>query len=256
MSEPAVRSLETAISSHRAISPNSAADNQSRVPAVLVLSGSPWSWPCATACRPRPAATGAKWPEASILVVSIDTLRADHLPAYGYAAGRTPTIDRMARDGVVFENAYSTAPLTLPSHASILTGLLPSRHGVADNLGFVLDAATTRWRPDWPASAGALAPPCRPTSCDARPASAAASTSGTTGSNDPRRSMRSAVSSAMETPAWQRSRSGSRRRVSTASWRSSISTSRTRRTPHRRDFTTSRCRTTATSRTPTSCLVA
>ena len=96
---------------------------------------------CATACGPRPAATGAKWPEASILIVSIDTLRADHLPAYGYAAGRTPNIDRMARDGVVFENAYSTSPLTLPSHASILTGLLQSRHGVADNLGFVLDSS-------------------------------------------------------------------------------------------------------------------
>jgi arylsulfatase A-like enzyme/Tfp pilus assembly protein PilF len=75
---------------------------------------------------------------ASIVLVSIDTLRADRLPIYGYAQGATPHLDRVAREGVVFENAYSHCPLTLPSHASLLTGLLPPRHGVRDNAGYAL----------------------------------------------------------------------------------------------------------------------
>jgi choline-sulfatase len=77
---------------------------------------------------------------ASIILISIDTLRADHLPAYGYTAGSTPTLDALARDGIVFEDLYSHCPLTLPSHASLLTGLLPFRHGVRDNIGYSLAA--------------------------------------------------------------------------------------------------------------------
>jgi arylsulfatase A-like enzyme/Tfp pilus assembly protein PilF len=79
--------------------------------------------------------------DASVVLVSIDTLRADHLPAYGYAAGTTPAIDAVAREGIVFEDAYSQCPLTLPAHASMFTGLLPPRHGVRDNAGFSLDAS-------------------------------------------------------------------------------------------------------------------
>ena len=79
--------------------------------------------------------------DASVVLVSIDTLRADHLPAYGYAAGSTPSIDALAREGVVFEDMYSHCPLTLPAHASMLTGLIPPHHGVRDNLGFQLDAS-------------------------------------------------------------------------------------------------------------------
>ena len=75
-----------------------------------------------------------------IIVVSIDTLRADHLPAYGYAGVRTPAIDALAADGVVFERAYSHAPQSLPAHASILTGRLPFEIGVRDNVGFALKA--------------------------------------------------------------------------------------------------------------------
>jgi arylsulfatase A-like enzyme/tetratricopeptide (TPR) repeat protein len=77
--------------------------------------------------------------DASVVLVSIDTLRADHLPAYGYAAGTTPAIDALTREGVVFEDAYSQCPLTLPAHASMFTGLIPPRHGVRDNAGFSLD---------------------------------------------------------------------------------------------------------------------
>lgn len=71
-----------------------------------------------------------------IILISIDTLRADRLPAYGYAAIKTPHIDGLAADGVLFERAWSHAPLTLPAHMSMLTGELPFEHGVRDNIGF------------------------------------------------------------------------------------------------------------------------
>ncbi len=71
-------------------------------------------------------------------MISVDTLRADHLPVYGYRGVRTPAIDAIARDSTVFENAYSNVPLTLPSHAALLTGLLPFENGVRDNIGFRL----------------------------------------------------------------------------------------------------------------------
>ncbi len=90
----------------------------------------------AAACS-RPAASSAK-PGAPVVLISVDTLRADHLPAYGYGGVRTPALDALARDSIVFENAYCQAPLTLPSHATLLTGLLPSQHGVRDNVGFRL----------------------------------------------------------------------------------------------------------------------
>jgi choline-sulfatase len=73
-----------------------------------------------------------------IILISIDTLRADRLPSYGYSGTRTPNIDRLIADGVLFENAYSHSPQTLPSHTSMLTGELPFEHGVRDNIGFTL----------------------------------------------------------------------------------------------------------------------
>src|SRR3954453_7008964 len=73
-----------------------------------------------------------------IIVISIDTLRADHLPAYGYRGVRTPAIDALAADGVVFERAYSHAPQTLPAHAALLSGQLPFESGVRDNVGFTI----------------------------------------------------------------------------------------------------------------------
>jgi len=75
----------------------------------------------------------------AVVLISIDTLRADRLPLYGYAKGRTPVLDAFAKDAVLFERAYAHAPQTLPSHASMFTGQLPFDHGVRDNLGFVLD---------------------------------------------------------------------------------------------------------------------
>lgn len=75
-----------------------------------------------------------------IILISIDTLRSDHLPAYGYRGIATPHLDAFRRDAVLFERAYSHTPLTLPSHATILTGVLPSAHGVYDNVGFRMKA--------------------------------------------------------------------------------------------------------------------
>jgi arylsulfatase A-like enzyme/Flp pilus assembly protein TadD len=76
-----------------------------------------------------------------VILISIDTLRADRLPLYGYTKGSTPHIDALRRDGILFENAYSHCPMTLPSHVSMLTGLLPTEHEVRNNLGYRYDAA-------------------------------------------------------------------------------------------------------------------
>ena len=70
---------------------------------------------------------------SGLVVITLDTTRADRLPAYGFVGVATPTIDRLAGEGVVFDNAESVAPLTLPAHASLFTGLYPQRHGVRDN---------------------------------------------------------------------------------------------------------------------------
>jgi choline-sulfatase len=89
----------------------------------------------ACAAHPQPAALPAA---RDLVLVTIDTLRADHVGATGGPAGITPTIDALARAGVVFRDATAHAPLTLPSHATILTGRYPPAHGVADNSGFTL----------------------------------------------------------------------------------------------------------------------
>jgi arylsulfatase A-like enzyme/Flp pilus assembly protein TadD len=69
----------------------------------------------------------------NILLITLDTTRADRLGCYGYGAARTPRLDGLARDGVRFARAYAPAPLTLPAHASILSGLYPVAHGVRNN---------------------------------------------------------------------------------------------------------------------------
>lgn len=89
--------------------------------------------------REKPISRGV-FRGAPVIVISIDTLRSDRLPAYGYTKVRTPAIDALAADGIVFERAYSNVPLTLPSHVSMLTGLLPPEHGVRNNVGYPYDA--------------------------------------------------------------------------------------------------------------------
>ena len=75
----------------------------------------------------------------NIILVTADTRRADHLPAYGYQQVSTPNLDRFAESGVLFENTHTVVPLTLPSHSSMFTGTFPMYHGVRDNGGYYLD---------------------------------------------------------------------------------------------------------------------
>jgi choline-sulfatase len=96
----------------------------------------------AAACAREAGRTAAPaFPNAPIVLVSIDTLRSDHLPAYGYRSVETPHLDALRQDAILFARAFSHSPLTLPSHASLLTGLLPPDHGVRDNLGYRLDGS-------------------------------------------------------------------------------------------------------------------
>lgn len=69
----------------------------------------------------------------NVVLVTLDTTRADHLPVYGYRGVETPNLSALAQDGIVFEQCVSQSPFTLPSHSSILTGLYPTFHGVRIN---------------------------------------------------------------------------------------------------------------------------
>ncbi len=85
---------------------------------------------------PEPAAA---LPEGTpVILISVDTLRSDRLPMYGYERIETPALEGLRADSILFEHAYSTVPLTLPSHSSILTGMDPDHHGVRSNVGYVL----------------------------------------------------------------------------------------------------------------------
>lgn len=84
---------------------------------------------------PRGLAPG----DLNVVIITLDTTRFDAMGYAGASGNPTPAIDGLARDGVIFERAVSSVPLTLPSHSTIFTGTLPPRHGVRDNGGFVLD---------------------------------------------------------------------------------------------------------------------
>ncbi len=87
--------------------------------------------PCFLSCSAPPT----RW---NVLLVTIDTTRADHIGSYGHVGARTPRIDDLASSGVLFERALATVPITLPSHSSLMTGRVPPAHGVRDNGLFVL----------------------------------------------------------------------------------------------------------------------
>ncbi len=103
----------------------------------------PWAWLLAVACIALSAqlarlvgsapGTGAPGTSTSVLLVSIDTLRADHLGCYGSEDARTPVADRLAAEGVQFQDATAQANTTGPSHATMLTGLHPFEHGALEN---------------------------------------------------------------------------------------------------------------------------
>lgn len=88
---------------------------------VILVAGLAWGW--------------SVWsqPRLNVLIVTLDTTRADRIGCYGYQRALTPVLDGLAQRGVLFEQAYTPAPLTLPAHASLFTGLYPPEHGLRTN---------------------------------------------------------------------------------------------------------------------------
>jgi arylsulfatase A-like enzyme/Flp pilus assembly protein TadD len=108
--------------------------------AAIVLTATAFAQPASpnpirTKTIPRPAAASPNLARPSVILITIDTLRADHVGCYGAQMVKTPTLDALAHDGVVFERAISQVPLTWPSHAVILTGTYPFQNGVQDFTG-------------------------------------------------------------------------------------------------------------------------
>ncbi len=93
--------------------------------------------------RPQSPTAAGSYAGYNVLLVTIDTLRADHLPIHGYAKVSTPGLDALASESLVFKNAIAHVPLTMPSHTSMLTGLLPPTHGVPENGSYILDPKVT-----------------------------------------------------------------------------------------------------------------
>jgi len=95
---------------------------------------------------------------ASVILITVDTLRSDHLEVYGYRQGRTPATTALAEESVLFENVLVQTPLTLPSHASILTGTYPFYHGVQANLSYLRERVPTlaQWFKERGYSTGAI----------------------------------------------------------------------------------------------------
>jgi len=114
--------------------------------AALVAAGGlgVWHWRRPGAGEAGRAGSGpATDPAANVLLITLDTTRADHIGTYGYRKIETPALDALAREGVRFDQAISSIPLTLPAHCSILTGSLPIHHRVRDNGGFFLGKEQT-----------------------------------------------------------------------------------------------------------------
>lgn len=109
--------------------------------ACLCLPGLLFLTSCNSSQKSRSEAQ-AKLRPLNVVVITIDTLRPDHVHCYGYRDVETPTLDALAQRGVLFEQAVAQAPLTLPSHASIFTGEYPTRHHVRDTGGFILPASS------------------------------------------------------------------------------------------------------------------
>jgi arylsulfatase A-like enzyme len=110
--------------------------------ACLIAGSLVWATGCGDAGRPSDAAAPAA-DRPNVLVIMWDTVRPDHLGPYGYAKPTTPFLDRLAGESIVFDNALSTTCWTVPSHASLFTGLLPSAHGTYGSDGWLDDGYET-----------------------------------------------------------------------------------------------------------------
>ena len=104
----------------------------SRVVAMVAMMAAVCGLASAAACR-RETIAPPPAPVPNVVVITIDTLRADRIGAYGYAAARTPVLDALARGGTRFNHAYAPAPITLTSHASLMTGRYPPGHAARHN---------------------------------------------------------------------------------------------------------------------------
>src|SRR5689334_2573215 len=105
---------------------------QRALPPLLRVSMVLWGTALFLTCGPRRIFASPAQSSASVVLITLDTVRADHLACYGYGRIETPAIDALAREGLRFEHAYAQVPLTLPSHTVILTGTLPLYNGVRD----------------------------------------------------------------------------------------------------------------------------
>lgn len=101
---------------------------------ALFMIGLPAAVPSCS--RESPSPSGGK---PNVLLITLDTTRADFLSCYGGPQGTTPQIDKIASEGLRFEHCYTTAPITLPAHATMMTGLMPFQHQLRDNGAGVLD---------------------------------------------------------------------------------------------------------------------
>ena len=107
-----------------------------RMPALCAL--------CALSCCAAGCADdGRAEAPTNLILISIDTLRPDHLGCYGYDRPTSPTLDKLATEGVLFQNVSSPSPWTLPAHASLLTGRYPSRHGLKSHMQRLPDRVVT-----------------------------------------------------------------------------------------------------------------
>ena len=95
-------------------------------------------WTGALTAFPAPGPTRGTKERPNLLLITLDTLRADRVSSYGGGPLKTPNIDRLAEKGIVFRRAFAQTTTTLPSHANILLGLNPLRHGVHDNGNFIV----------------------------------------------------------------------------------------------------------------------
>lgn len=111
-----------------------------------------------TGCSEPPSIEPISARGANVILISVDTLRSDFITPYGAEIVDTPTVAALAKEGVLFEDALTTAPMTLPAHASMLTGLHPIQHGVRDNFNAILSdelvSVTERFRDAGYATAG------------------------------------------------------------------------------------------------------
>ena len=114
-------------------------NNEGIVRRVLILLALPAMVLSTSACTPSDPPPA----HPNVLLVSIDTLRSDHLGAYGYERDTSPSMDRLAREGVLFESAISASSWTLPSHTTLLTGMPPEAHGVDTSRKRLVDEAVT-----------------------------------------------------------------------------------------------------------------